>query len=217
MENDWREPTVKKEMVAIGRRLWERGLVAANDGNISARLGENEFLITPTGVSKGFMKTEQILRVDPKGRVIAGDGRPSTEILMHLEVYRQRPDINAAVHAHPPFAVTMAVAGEALDQKILTESVVLTGEIPLTPFATPSTPEVAENLRPYLADHDLFLLEFHGALTLGKSLEEAYLNMERLEYCARITWNLKTAGIFREMNEEQLAKLYALRDKLRGK
>jgi L-fuculose-phosphate aldolase len=205
------ESQLKQQIIAIGQRLWLRGLVAANDGNISARLGTDRLLITSTGISKGFLRPEDILPLDLDGRVLSGSDRPSSECLMHLEVYRCRPEVQAVVHAHPPYATTWAVAGEGLTKKILTETVVLTGEVPLVPFATPSTAEVPEALRPFLAKHDLFLLEFHGALALGKDLETAYQNMERLEYYAQITWQLRAVGIDRELNSQQLAKLEALR------
>lgn len=205
------ESQLKQEIIASGQRLWQRGMVAANDGNISVRLGPDRVLITATGVSKGFLRPEDILQLDLDGRVLSGPGQPSSEYPMHLEVYRARPEVGAVVHAHPPYATTWAVAGEALTKKILTETVVLTGEVPLVPFATPSTAEVPAALRPYLAKHDLFLLEFHGALALGKDLETAYQNMERLEYYAQITWQLRAVGVERELDAAQLLKLETLR------
>jgi L-fuculose-phosphate aldolase len=204
---------LRQEIVAVGKRLWDRGLVAANDGNISIRYGD-KILITPSGVSKGFMEEEQLVSLNPE-QPFPGDGpQPSSELLMHLEVYRNRPDIQGIVHAHPPYATTMAVAGQPLTRAILTEITILLSEVPLVPFATPSTREVPDTLRPFLADHNAFLLEFHGALTLGKDLWEAYYTMERLEFYSQIIWNLKTAGVNRQFSPEQMDKLLAIKKKL---
>ena len=204
----------KQQIIQIGRRLWQRGMVAANDGNISLRLGD-ELLITATGVSKGFLELDDIIKLDRDGKVIAGEAKPSSETLMHLEVYRQRADIQAVVHAHPPFAVTFAVSGEALERKILAETVVLSGEVPLVPFGLPSTPEVAAQLRPFLSNGDSFLLEFHGALSLGSNLEAAYQNMERIEFYAQLLWNLKVIDNRREFTPAQIQRLQDLRLQLK--
>jgi len=211
-----KETFLRTKIVKVGEYLWQRGLVAANDGNISARLSATEILITPTGISKGMMQAEELIVVDLEGKVLRGDLKPSSEQLMHLEVYQQRTEIEAVVHAHPPYATTFAVAGESLTKQILTEVTVLVGEVPLAPFALPSTAEVAESIHSLILDHDLILLEFHGALTLGRSLDEAYYNMERLEFYARISWNLRQGGIEREFNPKQAAKLAVLKLKLQG-
>src|SRR6187549_2385468 len=176
-------------IVEIGRRLWMRGFVASNDGNISVRLGPDRLLMTPASVSKGFMTPEMMVVTDLEGRVIeAAPGRkPSSEALMHLVAYRQRPDIGAVVHAHPPTATGFAVAGIPLDRAVLAEVVTTLGSIPIAEYGTPSTREMADTVRPLIRAHDGVLLANHGALTLGRDLFQAYYKMETIEHFAKIS------------------------------
>ena len=146
------ELEIKREMCEIGKRVYERGMVAANDGNFSVKLNENEFLCTPTGVSKGFMVPESICRIDADGRLLEANGsfRPSSEIKMHLRVYKERPDVQAVVHAHPPYATTFAAAGIPLDKPVLSEAVLTLGKVPVARYGTPTFifPETAPDVSP---------------------------------------------------------------------
>ena len=157
------EYEVKQQICDIGRRIYERKMVAANDGNISVKVGENEFLCTPTGVSKGFMTPESICKIDESGKVLeASEGfRPSSEIKMHLRVYEKRPDIRAVVHAHPVYATTFATMGEPLCRPIMTEAVVSLGCVPVAGYARPSTSDVADAVEEYVEHFDAMLLANH--------------------------------------------------------
>ena len=161
---------IKKEICEIGRRIYEKGFVAANDGNISVKVGPNEYYCTPTGVSKGYMTPDMIIKIDGEGRKIEGKLNPSSEIKMHLRVYQERPDVNAVVHAHPPTATAFAVVNKPLDKFILPEAILTVGTVPVCAYGTPSTMEIPDSLAPYIQNHDAFLLQNHGALTVGNTL-----------------------------------------------
>lgn len=203
------EQTIREEICEIGRRMYARRMVAANDGNLSVRLSENEILCTPTGVSKGFMKPEQLCKVDLTGKVLqmAEGFGPSSEVKMHLRVYQKRPDISAVVHAHPIFATTFAVMGRALDIPIMPEVIVNFGKVPLAPYGTPSTLEIPDAIEPYLADYEAILLESHGALTWAKDLMAAYMKMESVEFYAELLYRSTQLGGPRELSEDKLARL----------
>lgn len=208
------ENKYKKQICDIGKRIYDKGFVAANDGNISIRVSENEFLITPTGVSKGFMTPDMILKVDGQGNVLDGDYRPTSEMKMHLLVYQERPDIQAVVHVHPPFATAFAIAGISLDQAILPESVVYLGTIPIAEYGTPSTQEVPDAVKKFVHHHKGVLLENHGALTWGKDLEHAYYLMESLEFTAKISWIAKQLNGDRELSKEHVQTLIDMKTKM---
>lgn len=161
------EMDIKIEMCEIGKRVYNRGMVAANDGNFSVKLSENEFLCTPTGVSKGFMTPEYICKVDAEGNAIeANEGfKPSSEIKMHMRVYKEREDVKAVVHAHPMYATTFAVCGLPLTEPIMPEAVLSLGTVPLAKYGTPSTMEIPDAVSEYLPYYDAVLLENHGALS----------------------------------------------------
>ncbi len=205
----------KKQIIEIGRRLWLKNFVAANDGNISVRLTDNEILTTATGVSKGFLTEEMIVRVDLNGQQLERSTkyRPSSELKMHLEVYRQRADIQAVVHAHPIYATSFAVAGIPLDRCVLPEAVVLLGSVPIADFGLPSTEEVPEKIRPHIRNSDALLLANHGALTMGSDLMNAYFKMETLEHTAHIIWNAIQLGYVNVLSEETAQRLMQLRSK----
>ena len=177
MQNEYE---IKKEMCEIGRRVYNRGMVAANDGNFSVKLNDNEFLCTPTGVSKGFMTPDYICKVDAEGNVLqANKGfRPSSEIKMHMRVYKERPDVKSVVHAHPLYATTFAIAGIPLTQPIMPEAVIALGCVPIAKYGTPSTVEIPDAVSEHLQYFDAVLLENHGALTYSDSLLNAYHKME---------------------------------------
>lgn len=204
------EVSLRQEIVDIGRWMWEKGFVAANDGNISVRMPDGSLLVTPSGVSKGMMNPEMILRLDVRGNV-EGKGRISTEVQMHQEVYRQRPDVSAVVHAHPIYATTFAAAELSLDRPLLPEILVFLKEIPLAEYATPSTKEVALSIRELIKGHDALLLSHHGAVTVGSSLKEAYYAMERVESYAHIVFNLMMLDRVKELPHGAVERLKNLR------
>ncbi len=201
---------VISDVIHVGKRMYERGYVASNDGNISVRLSEDRLLITMTGVSKGFLTPEKLVVVDYDGGVISGDYAPSSEMKMHLMVYRERPDIHAVAHAHPPTATGFAVAGENLPDTLLPEAIVSLGFVPIAPYGTPGTMELVESLRQYVRDYDAVLLENHGALTLGPDIVAAYHKMETMEHCARIALVARMLGRVNTIDEERVNKLRQL-------
>jgi L-fuculose-phosphate aldolase len=207
------EIQLRQDIVEVGRRLWLRGYVAANDGNISIRVGPDEFLCTPSGVSKGFMTPEMMIKVNCKGEKIAGDLNPSTEIKMHLRAYQDRPDVNAVVHAHPPVCTAFAVAGIPLPKSVLPEVIMSLGSIPLTEYGTPSTDEIPQAIAKYLKDHDAFLLERHGALTIGPDVFNAYYKMETVEHFATVILATRQLGGAKELEPQQMQPLIEIYNK----
>jgi L-fuculose-phosphate aldolase len=204
----------REAMCEYGRRLWQRGFVAANDGNLSCRIDEERILTTPTGVSKGFMRPDDLILCDLAGRVISGAGRPSSELKMHLAVYQARTDIRAVVHAHPPVATAFALAGVPLEQCLLPESVLSLGAIPIAPYGTPSTDEIPRGLAPFIPRCDAVLLANHGAVTWAATLEAAYFRMETLEHTACITLNARLLGDPRPLSPSDVAKLEQVRERM---
>jgi L-fuculose-phosphate aldolase len=204
---------LRADIVEVGKRLWTRGYVASNDGNISVRIAPDRLLVTPASVSKGFMSPEMMVVTDLEGRVIeAAPGRKaSSEIQMHLVAYRERPDIGAVVHAHPPLSTGFAVAGVPLDRAVLAEVVTTLGSIPIAQYATPSTKELAESVAPYVKAHDGLLLANHGALALGKDLFAAYYKMETIEHFARISLVARMLGREHLLSREEVDRLQGLR------
>jgi len=204
------EREIKELMCEIGRRVYERGMVAANDGNFSVKLNEHEYLCTPTGVSKGFMTPEYICKVDENCNVLeAGPGfLPSCEVKMHLQVYKDRPDVQAVVHAHPPYATTFAIARMPLDMPIVSEAIIALGPVPVADYATPSTREVPEAVAKYVKDFDAMLLANHGALAYGDSLMSAYYKMESLEYYARLAYQSLQLRKAVPLTQEEVDRLY---------
>ena len=205
---------IKKEICEVGHKLYNHGFVAANDGNISVKVSENEYYCTPTGVSKGDLTPDMIIKVDKNGNKLEGKLNPSSEIKMHMRVYQERPDVNAVVHAHPPIATAFTVAGIDLDQYILPEAVLSIGEVPTCEYGTPSTMEIPDSLAPYIQDHDAFLLQNHGALTVGCNLTKALFVMEEVEFNAKICKYAMELGAVHEIPNDQLKKLMELRKKL---
>ena len=205
---------IKKEICEVGLKLWQKGFVAANDGNISVKISDNEYYCTPTGVSKASLTPDMIIKVDRDGRKLEGKLNPSSEIKMHMRVYRERPDVNAVVHAHPPVATAFTVADIDLDQYVLPEAVLTIGAVPTCDYGTPSTMEIPDSLDPYLQDHDAFLLRNHGALTVGCNLTKAFFVMEEVEFNAVICKHAMDLGAVHEISRDQLAKLMDLRKKM---
>ena len=207
------EYEIKKQICDIGKRIYDRGMVAANDGNISVKISDNEFLCTPTGVSKGFMTPDYICKVDAEGNVIqANKGfKPSSEIKMHMRVYKERPDVQSVVHAHPMYATAFAIAGIPLTQPIMPEAVIALGCVPIAEYGTPSTVEIPDAISKYLQHFDALLLENHGALAYADNLLAAYHKMESLEFYAQLLFLSKQLGGPKELNNNQVERLYEIR------
>lgn len=206
-----KEKKIKDEICEIGRRVYQNGFVAANDGNISVRAGENQFFITPTGVSKGYMSPDMIIKVNGEGDILEGSLKPSSELKMHLRIYKERPDVNGVVHAHPPTATGFAVARIPLDKYIMPEAVINLGSVPIVEYGTPSTDELPDNISRYLEEYDAVLLENHGALTVGNDLLSAYFRMETLEFYAKVSLVAKQLGGEKELTQSQVERLLELR------
>ena len=212
---------IKKQICEIGKRIYNQGMVAANDGNISVKLNDHEFLCTPTGVSKGFMTPEYICKVDENGKVIQANAgfKPSSEIKMHMRVYKERPDVQSVVHAHPIYATSFAIAGIPLTQPIMPEAVIALGCVPIAKYGTPSTEEIPDAVSEWLPYFDAVLLENHGALTYADSLLAAYHKMESVEFYAKLLFNARQLGGPRELSKAQVERLYEIRRQfgLKGK
>src|SRR5215208_4786278 len=205
------ESALRADMVEVGRRMYAREMTDANAGNLSARLGPDRLLMTPKSVCKGFMTPDMMCITDLEGRKLQGDRDPSSETLMHLEVYRQRPDVNAVVHAHPPTATGFAVAGIPLDRAVLAEVLTTLGSIPIASYATPSTKELPDAVRMYIKAHDGMLLANHGALTVGADLFAAYYKMETIEHFAKISLVARQLGRENLLSRDEVNRLQELR------
>lgn len=199
------------EMAACCRRLAQTGLIAGRDGNISARAGADRILVTPTGVLKYRLAAGDMVEVDWTGGRRRGHRNPTSELDLHLRILRRRSDVGAVVHAHPPAATAFALAGEELASFALPELIFLVGPVPLVPFGMPGTPELADCIEPFLEGHAALLLANHGAVTLGRTLEEAWVRMETLEHAARILLGARQLGRVTELNPDAVAQLEALR------
>jgi L-fuculose-phosphate aldolase len=212
------EHELRQEMVRVGRLIWERGYVAATDGNLSARLGPDRLLVTASGVSKGFLGNDDLVVIRLNGKPAPsyrGWGRqPSSEIAMHLEVYRQRPDVEAVIHAHPPLATAFSIAGMSLARCVIPEVIVTLGSIPTTDYATPGTGEVPDSIRLAVRDYDAVILAHHGSLTVGSTLWEAYLRLEKVEHTAQITLAAHQLGQVGTLPPEAVQKLVGKRQEL---
>lgn len=206
---------VKAVICEIGRRMYARSYVAANDGNISIKTDENKIWTTPTGVSKGFMTPDMLVQMDMKGNVLSGTYKPSSEVRMHLRVYEENPEVRAVVHAHPPAATAFAIAGIDLDQAISPEAIVNLGKVAVAPYATPGTQEVPDSIAPYCKDYHAVLLANHGALTWGRNMTEAYFRMESLEhYALMYMYASRLIGHTNELSRDQVSELVAIRNRM---
>ena len=203
----------REEIIRFGRLLHQTGLVAATDGNLSVRLGDGTILCTPTLMSKGLMEPDDLVIVDPDGHKLHGKRNVSSEIAMHLLIYRRRRDVGAVVHAHPPTATGFAAAGMALDRALCAELIVTLGSVPLASYETPGTPELAEALAPLVADHDAILMANHGVVTYGVDLLNAYMNMETVEHFAKIALVTHLLGKQQTLSDQHVDKLREIRTK----
>lgn len=201
----------RDEIVHYGKLLHQTGLVAATDGNLSVRLDDGTFLCTPTVMSKGMMSPGDMVIVDPSGRKVSGSRNVSSEIAMHLFIYRNRPDVNAVVHAHPPTATGFAAAGMPLDSALCSEIIITLGTVPLAHYETPGTPELAQALAPLVGEHDAILMANHGVVTYGDDLLTAYMNMETVEHYAKIALVTHMLGKQKPLSETHVSKLREIR------
>ncbi len=204
---------LKLQICDICYKMWQLGWVAANDGNVTVKLADGTFLATPTGMSKAFITPEKLIHINAKGEILsAQEGlKPSSEIKMHLKCYEKREDVGAVIHAHPPGATGFAVAHRAMDMYNMIEDVAVIGSVPLTPYGTPSTVEVPNAIEPFLEEHDVMLLENHGALAVGSDVVTAFYRMESLELWAKITINAIILGGSYDISRENIDKLIDLR------
>lgn len=211
------EYTLREEIVRIGKIMWEKNFIAAGDGNLSVRLGSDRLLCTPSGLSKGWLNADQLLVIDMQGQKVganfgaARDLVPSSEIRLHLECYRQRADVQAVVHAHPPSAISCTLVGISLAKCILPEVVYDLGTIPTLPYATPTSLEGPERIRDLITSYDALMLERHGSVTVGKSLWEAYMRLERLEHSALIALQANAVQPVMPLQDAQIQKLAQMR------
>jgi L-fuculose-phosphate aldolase len=207
------ERQYRDEIVRYGHMLHDQFFVAGTDGNLSVRLEDGSILCTPTCLSKGMMQAEDLVVVDTKGEVLRGHRAASSEIAMHILIYRMRLDVNAVVHAHPPTATGYAAAGIGLTQPLVSEIVITLREVPLAPYATPGSPALGEALRPLIADHDAILMANHGVVTYGADLNTAYMNMETVEHFARVALVTQQLGRQQLLPEAEVRKLMEVRDR----
>lgn len=211
------EYALREEIVRIGKLMWEKNFIAAGDGNLSVRVGADRLLCTPSGLSKGFLNAEQLLVIDMQGNKIGanfGAARelvPSSEIRLHLECYRQRADIQAVIHAHPPSAISCTLVGISLAKCVLPEVVYDLGTIPTLPYATPTSIEGPERIRELIPRYDALMLERHGSVTVGKNLWDAYMRLERLEHSALIALQANAVQPVTPLSDAQIQKLAQMR------
>jgi L-fuculose-phosphate aldolase len=204
----------KEFICEVGRRLYNRGFAAANDGNITVRLNDREVLCTPTMVSKGFMKPEDVCKVDYEGKQLAGTKRRTSEVLLHLAIYKARPDVHAVVHCHPPHATAFAVAHEPIPKCVLPEVEVFLGEVPISVYETPGGQKFADSVLPVIKDSNTILLANHGTVTFGPDLEKAYFNSEIIDAYCRILLLARQLGRVHYFSEGQTRELLDLKKRL---
>lgn len=208
-------PELRETICKVGHMLWDRTMVAANDGNITARIDDTTVLATPTGVSKGQLTPEMLIVVDLDNNIVepAPDGihKPTSEVKMHLRMYKVNPAIGGAVHAHPLHGTAFAIKGEALTKQMMPETAIAMPEIPLAPYGTPSTDAVPDSVEPFAFTHKVALLEQHGAFSWGSDVWDAYFQMERLEYTAQLTFLARMLQGERELPPDEIEKLIGMR------
>jgi len=205
---------LKEDIITICKLMHKKGYVAATDGNVSVKIHENLFAITPAGFNKGLITSNDLITIDSEGTIVSGKHKASSEFLMHLKAYSLRPDIGAVVHAHPPHLTAFSIAGFEIPQDMLPEVVLTIGSIPTSDYATPSTPEVAMVIEDLIKKHDAITLNRHGSLTVGKDLFSAYNKLEKIEHTAHVTLIAKSLGKIQLLDEDKLEKLTFLAHKL---
>ncbi len=201
----------RRQIVSIGKQLYSQGLAVAKDGNISIRLKADKIIITPSNRSLATLSDSHMAQVDLNGNVHDTNLKPSSELPLHLEVYRQRPDVFAVIHAHPPYATAFTLVGEDFSQPVLPDIFILFGEIPVAPYAAPGTKENALTIRQLIKDNDIIVQDHNGALTVGKSLKDAYCRMEKLEHAAKTLFIARQSGKLKPLSQADLKKLTEVR------
>lgn len=201
----------RNDLVRVCHRIYEKGWVAMNDGNVSIRLDSDRILCTPTAVSKGMVELEDLIVVDMTGQIVEGRHDCTSEIAMHITIYTMRPDVRSVVHAHPPVATGFAAAGRALDKALLPEVIINLGAVPLAAYGLPGTPALSDGMRPLIPKYDALLLENHGCTTFGGDVWQAFFRMEIVEHFARITFVAEMLGGARALPREEVEKLFASR------
>jgi L-fuculose-phosphate aldolase len=209
--------TIITDLVNVCHRVYDKGFVSATDGNISARLENGNILATPTAINKGMVSPDDLVIVDPSGKLVSGLKRPSTELQMHLFIYRERQDVQAVVHAHPPHATGFATARIPLTECLFPEVIVGLGAVPLANYATPSTSEVVESIAPFVPRADAILLANHGVVTCGADPLDAYFKMEKVEHAAHITLVARLLGGEKVLSESDIEKLRKISEESYGK
>jgi L-fuculose-phosphate aldolase len=206
----------RKKLVEVCHKVYAKGFVSAYDGNISVATTNNTFLITRSGVCKGDVNEDDILEIDGSGNIISGKGKLTTEFKIHLFAYSRRPEVNAVVHCHPVFATAFAIRGEGLNKNIFPEVILTLGKVPLCKYATPSTDNLALSMEPFIEYAWAFLFQNHGAVTLGKSLDDAYYKMEKLEHAAKTIFLAKVLGGEKELDPEHIKELISISEQSYG-
>jgi len=203
----------RHDVIEVGKLVFQKGWVAANDGNITVRLDANRVLCTPTGVCKGMMDAAELSVCDLDGNMLEGSRGRTSEILMHLTIYKMRPDITSVVHAHPPVATGFAVAGRPLNLALLPEVIIGLGSVPLAGYGLPGTPALTADMRQYIPKYDAILMANHGVVAYGTDVWKAFFNMETVEHFARITFVAEMLGGARVLPREEVRKLFDARDR----
>lgn len=203
--------SAKKELQRMGEILYQRQYITGREGNLSLRVNSNDILITRSGVCKGELTPTDVIKISLKKNTFNQFQKPSSELRLHLEVYRQRPEIEAVIHAHPPYAVSLSLAGISLEKPYTPESVLLLGAVPTAPYGRPSTSQVSESIQNYIKKTDIIILERHGSLTVGHTLKEAFQKLEILEHTAKIVWLGRQAGIIKPLSLKEAKELFSLR------
>ncbi len=206
---------IRKQIIKVCRLLSEKKFVAATDGNVSARISKNEIIITPSGINKAFLKKKQLVVIDMKGKLIKGKLRPSSELNLHLEIYKKRPDINSIIHAHPPLCIAFSITGKKLDPPLLPEVALTLGKIPIVEYATPTTNEVAKSISGYINDFNAIILQRHGSVTYSTDLYKAYNYLEKIEHAASIAYYANVIGEPKAIKQNELDKLYEMSKKIK--
>lgn len=209
-----REPELRTRLAQVCHRLYQNGLIAAGDGNVSLRLDDERVLVTPSGFHKGFISPDELIITDLTGRKLRGDHNPSSEFAMHALIYAERKDVGAVVHAHPPITVALALAGVTLTECVLSETCLLLGSVPTAPYSTPTTNEVPDSLRPYVRSANAIVMHRHGALTMGRTVEEAWQRMEAVEHSAKIIHAARAIGEVVPLPRPEAQKLEQLAQRL---
>ncbi|MCB9744021.1 MAG: class II aldolase/adducin family protein [Alphaproteobacteria bacterium] len=204
------ERVLRQEMIRFGRLCYERNLLVAMDGNLSARLPDGDILCTQAGCHKGFLTDDELVVIDASGKKKRGRGHPTSEMAMHLACYEERPDVRAIVHAHPPLSIAFTIAGESMARCVLPEVVLTLGSVPTVEYETTGTQALAEKIRPYIREHDAILMDRHGAVCLGPDLLTAFCRLETMEHTALITKTARQLGRVRELPPEEAVKLRSM-------